>query len=106
MNAKKALAGLAVAKKMRDLADYDMNDALALMGLRRRASASTRFFGALGLVLGGVAVGTVLGLMLAPRAGKDLRESLQSGGNMPGKSEGGYGARPMNVGAQGGSNFS
>ena len=101
-SARKGVATLAVARKLRDLADYDMNDALDLVGLRRRRSAGARFLSAFGLVLGGVAVGTVLGMMLAPRAGRDLRQGLQSmpGTNRPG-AHGGYGAQPVNVGSQG-----
>ena len=101
MTAKKGLAGLAVTKKLKDIADYDMDDALEVIGLRRRPSASARFLTGFGLVLGGVAVGAVLGMMLAPKAGKDLRQSLQGGMNRPSPAPGAYGAQPINVGSSG-----
>jgi len=105
-NAKKGIAGLAMAKKLRDLADYDMDDALHLVGLRRRRSAAARFFSGLGLVVGGMAVGTVLGLMLAPRAkglGAGARAGASLGGNSGTNKTQGYGAPPANVGTQGSS---
>jgi len=105
-SARKGIATLAVARKLRELADYDMDDALDLVGLRRRRSATARFFSALGLVLGGVAVGTVVGMMLAPRAGRDMRQGPHA---MPGTSRsgarGGYGAT-ADAGTQSSSSFS
>ncbi len=103
--AKKALAGMAVAKKMRDVAEYDIDDALQLVGLRRRSSVAARFFGSLGLVVGGIAVGTVIGLMLAPRASKGLQAAKGAGANATSgtnRSQG-YGTQPVNVGTQGSS---
>lgn len=99
----KALGGLAVAKKLKDLSEYDLDDALNVVGLHRRASRASRFWGGFGLVLGGMAVGAVLGMMLAPR-GKQMLG--QQRGSMPGMGgQKGYGTQPVNVGSQG-SNFS
>jgi hypothetical protein len=108
MNTRKALASMAVSKKLRNLADYDMDDALEVIGLRRRPSTGARFFAGLGLVLGGVAIGTALGLMMAPRAGRDMRQSMQggAGGPRPAGSGGAYGAQPLNVGTSGTTNLS
>jgi hypothetical protein len=101
--AKKALAGMAVAKKMRDVAEYDIDDALQLVGLRRRSSMAARFFGSLGLVVGGIAVGTVIGLMLAPKASKGLGAAKNMGASPGTNRSQGYGAQPVNVGTQGSS---
>lgn len=74
---KKGLADLAMMKRLRDLSDYDLDDALRLVGLRRRSRTAWRFASAFGLVLGGVAFGALLGLMLAPREGREFRRNLQ-----------------------------
>lgn len=99
----KAITNLALAKKLKDLADYDLDDALELVGLRRRRSAGARFLAGMGLVLGGMAVGTVLGMMLAPRAGRDHAEAGgRAQGDRPGAMHtgaGGYGARPVDAGS-------
>ena len=93
----------AMARKIRDLSDYDMDDALRLMGLRRRRSPAARFFGGLGLVLGGMAVGAVMGILMAPRAGRDLRHGLKSAGGKHGQQpSSGYGAPTVGVGSTSG----
>ncbi len=65
---------------LRRLSDYDVDDWLGTVGLRRRTSATARAATAAGLLLGGVAVGLAAGMILAPKSGREIRQSLAGRG--------------------------
>jgi YtxH-like protein len=62
--------------RMRKILSYDMDDALGLMGLRRRRSAIGIVLPAMGLVAFGAAIGACVGLMFAPSSGRRLRQGV------------------------------
>ena len=64
-------------KDLRDLRKLDRDDLLELVGLQRKSSADWVLptIGALGV---GILVGAGLGLLLAPKEGRQLREDLRS----------------------------
>lgn len=104
MKTRKAMANLAVAKKLKDMAEYDLDDALGLVGLRRKPRPAARFLTGMGLVMGGMALGAAVGMMLAPRMGRSWSQEKQPGhrpGSMPGTAAGAYGARPVETGTSG-----
>jgi hypothetical protein len=76
----KALGGMKVAKTLKGLSDYDVDDALEMIGLRRRPNPTTRFLAGMGLVLGGLALGAVAGMALAPRMRQQRHQPGMSGG--------------------------
>jgi gas vesicle protein len=61
-----------------DLRDLDRNDVLAWLGLQRKQSTAASIIGSLSLFAGGLAVGAVAALLLAPKPGTDLREDLKT----------------------------
>jgi hypothetical protein len=54
---------------------YELDDALRLIGARRRSALET-FLPALGLLAAGAAIGAGIGLALAPSSGRRLRQDL------------------------------
>ena len=66
--------------KIRDfrrvLPDYDIRDALHLMGLQRRRSALGIILPALGILAAGAAIGAGVGLAFAPSSGRRFREDV------------------------------
>lgn len=60
------------------LPDLDSDDLLDLVGLETRRTAADRMVPALALFGAGVLVGVGLGLMLAPRPGRELRDTLKA----------------------------
>jgi hypothetical protein len=54
---------------------YALEDALRLIGARRRSALET-FLPALGLLAAGAAIGAGIGLALAPSSGRRLRQDL------------------------------
>lgn len=67
----------AVLKNLKRLADVDKDDVLDLIGLEERRTASDKLVPALALFGAGVLVGVGLGLMLAPKPGKELRADVK-----------------------------
>lgn len=65
-------------KNLKKLADVDKDDVLDLVGLEERRTASDKLVPALALFGAGVLVGVGLGLMLAPKPGKELREDVKA----------------------------
>ncbi|MER2563479.1 MAG: YtxH domain-containing protein [Myxococcaceae bacterium] len=65
-------------KNLKKLADVDKDDVLDLVGLEERRSASDKLVPALALFGAGVLVGVGLGLMLAPKPGKELRDDVKA----------------------------
>src|SRR5215469_1234767 len=62
-------------KKLRDL---DKDDLLHLIGLETRRTAGDRILPAVGIFGVGMLVGAGLGLLLAPRSGRELRDDLRN----------------------------
>ena len=62
-------------KKLRDL---DKDDLLNLIGLQTRRTAADWILPTLGIFGVGVLVGAGVGLLLAPKPGRELREDLRS----------------------------
>jgi len=63
--------------KLKDLRNYDKEDILEMMGLQSKASTGAWLAGTLGTFGVGLLVGAGIGLMLAPKAGAELREDLR-----------------------------
>jgi len=62
--------------KLRDLTDFDREDVLGALGLQSRPSASEWAFGTFGLFGLGVLVGAGVALLLAPKAGSEIRREI------------------------------
>jgi len=60
-----------------DLTSLDRNDVLGWLGLEPRRSAGFRVLGGLGLFGAGLAVGASVALLVAPKAGRELRQDLK-----------------------------
>ena len=61
---------------LKDLKKLGTDDFLAAVGLQTRRSAADYLLPVLGLFSAGIAVGLGLGLMFAPRPGRELRHEL------------------------------
>lgn len=59
------------------LTNLDKDDLLQLLGVEERRDVADRVLPALALFGAGVLVGVGVGLMLAPKAGADLRDDLR-----------------------------
>lgn len=64
-------------KNLKKLADVDKSDLLDLIGLEERRTAADKMVPALALFGAGVLVGVGLGLMLAPKPGRELRADVK-----------------------------
>lgn len=64
-------------KALRRLGDYDIDDWLDTVGLRRNAPILNRAMTAAGLFFGGIALGVAAGMAAAPRSGRDLRRAIR-----------------------------
>lgn len=62
----------------KNLPDLDKDDLLDLVGLESRRSTTEKMVPALALFGAGVLVGVGLGLMLAPKPGRELRGELKA----------------------------
>jgi YtxH-like protein len=62
--------------RVRKILNYDMDDVLDVIGLRRRSSALGVILPAIGLVAIGAAIGAGIGLMFAPTPGRRLRQGM------------------------------
>lgn len=60
------------------VSDFDRDDLLATLGLERKHSTAQQVMPALAIFGAGVLVGVGLGLILAPKAGAELRGDLRS----------------------------
>lgn len=63
--------------KIQDIKNMDREDVLGLLGLETKRSAPYRWLAALGTVAVGLLVGAGVALLLAPKAGSELREDLR-----------------------------
>ncbi len=73
----------------KSLPDLDRDDLLEAIGLESRRTTTDKMVPALALFGAGVLVGVGLGLMLAPKPGRELRDDLKqrlAKGELPGKS--------------------
>ena len=61
----------------KSLPDIDKDDVLEAIGLESRRSAGDKMVTSLALFGAGVLVGVGLGLMLAPKPGKELRDDIR-----------------------------
>lgn len=61
----------------KNLPDIDKDELLDLVGLESRRSATERMVPALALFGAGVLLGVGLGMMLAPKPSRELREDLR-----------------------------
>lgn len=75
---RKNIAKWELAKALRNLPGWDLDDGLELVGLQRRPSKGKRLLSSAGLVAAGMIVGAAVGLMLAPKSGRDLRHDLRT----------------------------
>jgi hypothetical protein len=61
---------------LNDLRSMDRDDLLRMVGLETRRSAADYLMPALGLFGAGLVVGAGLGLLLAPKSGREIRGEL------------------------------
>jgi hypothetical protein len=62
---------------IRNLKSWDKDDVLDLIGLQSRRTAVDWILPSLGLFGAGLVVGAGLGMLLAPKSGRELREDLR-----------------------------
>lgn len=79
MNPELKKWGYRNVKALRRLGDYDVDDWLDTVGLRRSTPFLNRTMNAAGLILGGIALGVAVGMALAPRSGRELRRTIREG---------------------------
>jgi hypothetical protein len=65
-------------KDLKSLKSYDKDDLLDLIGLQTRQTAADWILPTIGAFSVGVLVGAGIGLMLAPKPGRELREDLRT----------------------------
>jgi hypothetical protein len=73
--------------KLQDITNMDKDDVLGMLGLEARRSHSSRMLTTLGTFGVGLIVGAGLALLLAPKAGSDLRQTLRAKLRREGKGE-------------------
>jgi hypothetical protein len=73
--------------KLQDITNMDKDDVLGMLGLEARRSHSNRLLTTLGTFGIGLLVGAGVGLLLAPKAGSDLRQTLRAKLRRDGKGE-------------------
>jgi hypothetical protein len=81
-----------------DLKSIDKDHLLGLLGLETKRSDSGRLLTALGTFGVGVLVGAGVALLLAPKAGNELRQELRTRFRPGSKGDDANGAEPVDVG--------
>ncbi len=61
---------------LKDIKDLDKSQILGMLGLEERTTTSSMLLRSLGLIGLGALVGAGVGLLYAPRSGRELREDL------------------------------
>jgi len=61
---------------IRELKNIDKDDILAALGLETKKTAAEYLLPVLGLFSAGIVVGVGVGMLFAPKSGRELRESL------------------------------
>ena len=61
----------------KELRNLDRDDVLEMIGLQRKASTGAYLASALGTFGIGILVGAGIGLLMAPKSGRELRENLR-----------------------------
>ncbi len=64
--------------KLQDVKDMNKDDLLGLLGLQTKRSVASQLLGSLGTFGIGLLVGAGVALLLAPKAGRELREELRA----------------------------
>jgi hypothetical protein len=64
--------------KLQDIRNMDKDDYLGLLGLETKHSLTNRLLGTLGTFGIGLLVGAGVALLLAPKAGSELRQDLRA----------------------------
>ena len=62
---------------LKDLRNLDKDDLLGVLGLETKTSTGAWLAGALGMFGVGLLVGAGLGLLLAPKPGRELRDDIR-----------------------------
>jgi gas vesicle protein len=62
---------------LKELRNFDKDDILEMMGLQTKASTGAWLAGTLGTFGIGLLVGAGIGMLLAPKAGRELRDDLR-----------------------------
>ena len=62
---------------LKELRNFDKDDILEMMGLQTKASTGAWVAGTLGTFGIGLLVGAGIGMLLAPKAGRELRDDLR-----------------------------
>ncbi len=63
---------------LKDLSNLDRDDLLGLLGLETKESLPTSLASTLGTLGVGMLIGVGIGFMLAPKAGRGLREDIRA----------------------------
>lgn len=63
--------------KLKELRNLDKDDILEMMGLQTKSSTAAVVGGTIGVFAVGLLVGAGLGMLLAPKAGRELRDDLR-----------------------------
>jgi gas vesicle protein len=62
---------------LKELRNFDKDDILEMMGLQTKSSTAAVVGGTIGVFAVGLLVGAGLGMLLAPKAGRELRDDLR-----------------------------
>ena len=84
--------------KLQDIRDMDKDDFLGILGLQTKHSFTNQLLGTLGTFGIGLLVGAGVALLLAPKAGSDLRHDLRAKLHRDGKSADANGAEATAAG--------
>ena len=73
--------------KLQDIKDMDKDDFLGILGLQTKHSFTNQLLGTLGTFGVGLLVGAGVALLLAPKAGTELRHDLRAKLHRDGKTD-------------------
>ena len=84
--------------KLQDIKNMDKDDFLGILGLESKHSFTNQLLGTLGTFGIGLLVGAGVALLLAPKAGSELRHDLRAKLHRDGKSADAYRTETTGVG--------